>query len=811
MDFFSHIQMDNKKIVYKKLLRDHMLEVAKNIKLNTQTIFKDEIWSKVGFIVGATHDFGKYTTYFQDYLITGKSKSNLHWHSFVSAVFGAYITIIHTKVTDNPLYDYLPLIAYFAILHHHGNLSSFDNDVVEMQKLSSYNFELVDSRMREKLQLMEPQLENILIHRETIEAEYQDILGNINLLDFKGNWISVLKELHRQKYKLQKENEDIKLKLNTFFLFIYSSLIDNDKRDAAEVRKIKRKHIPEDIVDYYRKEEFNIYETRGIDGVRNDIYQKVSKKISEISLDNHVFTLTAPTGTGKTITAFSAAVKLRERLKLYYDEEPRIIYALPFTSIIDQNFSVIEKILENIPDFQSDKNAYIIKHHHLSEVGYQVENETRPLDESMLLVESWDSEIVVTTFIQLFYTIIGYKNRFLKKYHNIANSIILLDEVQNIPMEYWPLVNIMLQNLAKELNCYIILLTATKPFIFNESEAIELLENNQEYFDKFNRVVIKPHLEEIGVEQLAQKFCEVYNQENSYLIVLNTINSSVEFYNYIISKVKSKGNKIFYLSTNIIPKERIKRITDIKNCLENHEKIVVVSTQVVEAGVDIDLDVVLRDLGPIDSIIQVAGRCNRGWDANKCGKVYVFNLKDDIHYSSKIYGSISCKASANLLEKNILQEREFYHLIADYFDSVKLMRGIQQESDESQKILNALYDFRFCDDLGMYDSVSDFKLIQDNNYVDVFVQVDKDAIGIWNRFDKEILHEKNFKKRQENYLKLKKEFKSYVVSVPEKFANEFVRPSKNSSIFLLPYGNLKDYYDKNTGFNRNLETIFIAM
>lgn len=111
----------------------------------------------------------------------------------------------------------------------------------------------------------------------------------------------------------------------------------------------------------------------------------------------------------------------------------------------------------------------------------------------------------------------------------------------------------------------------------------------------------------------------------------------------------------------------------------------------------------------------------------------------------------------------------------------------------------------------MYDSVSDFKLIQDDNYVDVFVQVDKDAIGIWNRFDKEILHEKNFKKRQENYLKLKKEFRSYVVSVPEKFANEFIRPTKNSSIFLLPYGNLKNYYDKNTGFNRNLETIFIAM
>ena len=141
-------------------------------------------------------------------------------------------------------------------------------------------------------------------------------------------------------------------------------------------------------------------------------------------------------------------MKLRERLK-ENQIEPRIIYALPFTSIIDQNFDVIEEILSSMRDFQKNKNAYMIKHHHLADISYLVDDEARPLDESLLLVESWDSEVVVTTFIQLFYTIIGYKNRFLKKYHNISNSIILLDEVQNIPMEYWPLVNIMLRILQK--------------------------------------------------------------------------------------------------------------------------------------------------------------------------------------------------------------------------------------------------------------------------------------------------------------------------------------------------------------------------
>ncbi len=809
MEFLSHVQIENKKIIYKKPLRDHASEVARNIRSKIKEVYKDDILAKTGYIVGISHDFGKYTTYFQDYLITGKSKSNLQWHGFISAVFAAYLTEISIK-TEGKLYDYLPLLSYFAVFHHHGNLNSFDSDVLTIQKLSSKNFELVDTIMREKLLLMEPQLENILSHQVIIENEYRDIFGDVDLVDFKENWIYILKKLHRQKYNLQKEDNDLKLKVNTLLLFIYSCLIDNDKRDAAKVRKVERKHIPGDLVDRYRKEKFDIGERQGINGMRNDIYDKVIEKISKVPLDSRMFTLTAPTGTGKTITSFSAALKLRERLK-QNGNEPRIIYSLPFTSIIDQNFDVIENILSTIGDFQKNRNAYMIKHHHLADVRYKIEDETRSLDESLLLVESWDSEVVVTTFIQFFYTIIGYKNRFLKKYHNIANSIILLDEVQNIPMEYWPLVNIILENLANELNCYIILLTATKPFIFDENESVELLENNQEYFEKFNRVTLMPNLEEIGVEQLTQKFYGIYEQEKSYLIVLNTIKSSLKFYEKIKEILEGQKVKTFYLSTNIIPKERKKRIETIKKCLENNEKLIVVSTQVVEAGVDIDLDIVIRDLGPVDSIVQVAGRCNREWGSNKSGEVYVFNLKDEIHYSSKIYGSISCRASANLLKKDVLQEREFYRLITDYFDSVRLMKGIQEESDESQKILNAICDFRFHDDIEMYDSVSDFRLIQDTNYVDVFVQADEDSIDVWERYKKEVLYEKDFKKRQENYLMIKRQFRNYIISVPEKFAKEFIRPTENSSILLLPYGNLIDYYDKDTGFNRNLENLIIMM
>jgi CRISPR-associated endonuclease/helicase Cas3 len=116
MEFLSHVEIENKKITYKKLLKDHLSEVAGNIRTKVKEVFKDEILAEAGYIVGISHDFGKYTTYFQDYLITGKSKSNLKWHGFISAVFAAYL--METIKTEGKLYNYLPLLSFkFLELH----------------------------------------------------------------------------------------------------------------------------------------------------------------------------------------------------------------------------------------------------------------------------------------------------------------------------------------------------------------------------------------------------------------------------------------------------------------------------------------------------------------------------------------------------------------------------------------------------------------------------------------------------------------------------------------------------------------------
>ncbi len=337
--------------------------------------------------------------------------------------------------------------------------------------------------------------------------------------------------------------------------------------------------------------------------------------------------------------------------------------------------------------------------------------------------------------------------------------------------------------------------------IFEEGEAIELLDDNRKYFEALDRVKLIPRLEPLTLDQFADEFVMMYEDGISYLVVLNTINASLRFYRAIKEKLRDKGVAFFYLSTNIIPRERRKRIQEIRSALQKGKKIIVVSTQVVEAGVDIDLDAVVRDLGPIDSIVQVAGRCNRsGWRDK--GRVYVFNLKDSRSYSAMIYGALSTIVSIDVL-KGETDENRFYEMINEYFERVKDKKSFQKSDD----LIEAMNSFCFdVDDNVECCKLSDFQLIEENrDYVDVFVQVDDEAAKIWDEYEKGVLKEKDFVKRQENYLKVRRDFKDHLVSVPVRVAKDLIRPTKNSSVWLVPLENKEYYYDDETGFKRDID------
>ncbi len=779
MKFYSHPNT---------FLKDHLKEVGRRSK--EYFFFENnlEILKILSYYIGLTHDFGKYTTFFQFKLIDYKFNSKYSDHSLISSLFSSYF--IYKKLNEfnlnTPIKKFLPLISFFVVIHHHSDLKSlyYLNDVLKND---------------ENIEKVKKQIEDIIKNREYINKDLTEIGIDIDVDDFSNSIENIIEEVKRESYFYEKLDEDVKIECSFIILSLFSSLIDSDKKSAGKIEDTKRVELPSDLIDKYKEIKFKSNKEKFINRIREEIYEKVVIEINNINLNERIYTLTSPTGSGKTLTAFSFALKLRNKIKEAFGYTPRIIYSLPFISIINQNFQVLEEVFSLIDDFKGNKSKYLIAHHHLSNTKYEEGNEFKEIDESLELIESWESEVIVTTFVQFLETVIGFKNRFLKKYHNIARSIIILDEVQNIPVEYWNLIEKILFYLSKYLNCYIILMTATKPLIFRNTKTVELLKNNEEYFKYFDRVILLQKFNVNSVDELIKFFLEILeaNNSKSFMFVLNTINSSIEFYKKLKSSLKNKS--LYYLSSNIIPKDRVKRINKMKKKIENKEQIFLVSTQVVEAGVDISFDIVFRDIAPFDSIVQVAGRCNRESKDDK-GSVYVINLKNEKGnlFAPFVYGKISPDLSYKILMNNCeIKEKEFFNVINLYFNEI-----INKKSqDESELIFKALINLKFFDSVDKV-SVSKFQLIEDINVYPVFIEIDDEAEAIWKRY-REIVENENLKPWEKKILiyEFKEIFESYIVSIK---INE--KNFKNLEVFYddylgyVPKDKIKDHYDFETGF-----------
>ncbi|NSL53034.1 CRISPR-associated helicase Cas3' [Calidifontibacillus erzurumensis] len=817
MEFLSHKNPN-------KYLPDHLNEVANFIKkmiMDAPILEKDRcILIKLATIIGLTHDYGKFTLFFQHYLQTGDQEQNTHQHSFISAFFTSFIIRKLFNFNDG-WQKYAPLIGYFVVLHHHGDLRAVQQDVIDSFDYFENN-RFPDSNLEKRVNIMKKQIEDQKNYSKYIENEYNSLFikhgfqQNIAIEEFLNGWeeyIELLDDLLFQ-WKTEEKDETVKEKVYFYTLILYSALIDSDKHSAANLAFAQRKRIESHLVDRYRKENYNLKETSGVNGWRNEIYNTVMNTNSNVNLhEQNLFTLTSPTGSGKTLLSFSLALKWREEIFKKEKYYPRIIYALPFTSIIDQNEKVLRNILAQIEDYKISESNYLVKHHHLAEIIYKEENKEKPIRDSMLLVESWESEVIVTTFIQLFYSIIGYKNRWLKKFHNIAGSIIILDEVQNLPIEYWPLIQYTLNSLAELFNCKILLLTATQPLIFDKEQAVELLKddkgNNPEvYFKQMNRVTLMLKSREgYQIDEWIDLFKSEFEEGNNYLAVFNTIKSSIDVYKNIKSWINEMqlNYEVIYLSTNIVPKERKQRIEKIRNDIEEGKQVILISTQVIEAGVDLDFDIVYRDLGPIDSIIQVAGRCNRN-GRKKRGYVYVTPIKrEKVFESSIVYKKLHTEIALEVLPDHPIDEPQFYHLINNYFNNVTKRKN----QDDSNHIWNAMKALIFNDIYGNLGKVaiSNFKLIDDKPlYVDVFVEIDDEANKIWEEYETKVRNETDFDRRYEADLRLKNKIKPYIVSAPIKLVKGLASDEMKMPLYLPNYL-LTQYYALDIGVIRSAEDV----
>ena len=406
--------------------------------------------------------------------------------------------------------------------------------------------------------------------------------------------------------------------------------------------------------------------------------------------DRGLFHLTVPTGGGKTIASLAFALKHAVRHQMEH-----IIYVIPYTSIIEQNAQVFREILGQDNVLENHCN-----------VDYGDSEELKPMQ---LASENWDKPVIVTTNVQFFESLFASRSSKCRKIHNIANSVVIFDEAQMLPLEYLKPCIAMMENLMDFYRTSIVLCTATQPAldsIFDQHRRyIELCPNINEQFKFFKRVIY----ENLGIIEF-DTLIERLKTEKRALCIVNTKKCAQQLYEQL------SGDGVYHLSTSMYPKHRKKILAQIKERMSDKSKsCVLISTSLVEAGVDLDFNSVYRQVAGVDSVIQAAGRCNReGIEKKENSKVYIF----DINGMKTVPGQ-SLQSS---ITKGLLQD---YHdisnleCITEYF---KRLYHFRENDLDKKNIIGEFKDWKY-----NFETVSEkFHLIEENTRI-VFIPIEQEA------------------------------------------------------------------------------------
>ena len=411
-----------------------------------------------------------------------------------------------------------------------------------------------------------------------------------------------------------------------------------------------------------------------------------------------LYSLTVPTGGGKTISSLGFALEHA----VTHKNKQRIIYVIPYTSIIEQTADVFRDVV-------GSKN--VVEHH--MNVDYEDTEKNLPEDKKIeneqkkLATENWDAPIIVTTNVQFFESLHAKKTSRCRKLHNIANSIVIFDEAQMLPNEFLkPCVQV-IQELVNDYHVTAVLCTATQPSLdkFFTTKPKEICKDVAELYNFFRRVRYES-IKFADTEALINKL----NEQEQVLCIVNSKKEAQQVYAGLT------GEGCYHLSTFMYPAHRKRVLAEVKECLKNNLPCKLVATSLVEAGVDVDFSVVFRELAGLDSIIQAAGRCNR---ENKHSVeesiVYVFDLQD----------------SGRRIPSFVQQPREVAQMIIRDFADIASVEAIK-------KYFDLLHDYKGEEGLDVHKIISEssklafsdiadkFKLIGDTGR-SVFIPCDEES------------------------------------------------------------------------------------
>ena len=556
------------------------------------------------------HDIAKLKNNFQIYIRDTSNDKLDKNHSLLSA----YFFLLNSKFDEIPT-----LFGFLAIVSHHG-------DVVNLMTLA-----------REANKFFKNQKE--LEQWDEVAGAAKNIKIYSGLSTKKDEFLDRAEKL-RQYLVLSQYRHKFTYEDFINFKSLYSNLIYSDKFEAIfSMPKQQTKNIPIDVLE---SDIQNLSPNEKRDAFRNFVLNNFDENYK-------LFTLTAPTGYGKTLTALNFALKFNKS---------RIIYALPFTSIIDQTYDIVAKIYKN-------SDILVSKAHHKTTIGEENLTEEDRYSKIKFLMESFSGEINVTTLYQLIFALFGNKNKDNVKFNQLKNSVVIIDEAQAIPYNFRKDFILLCEIISQRLGTIFIFMSATMPVI--KSENFKEI-SNLDYFSKQDRYVIK-WLDINGEDELLEKICKTASDKNT-LVVVNTIKKAQELF----TKLRDKFS-CFCLNGYMYDYHKRATIEAVR-CAVNKSKvdplaskILLISTQSIEAGVDLDFDIGFREVSPISSIIQTAGRVNRHFGATR-GELYVF--PEISKFTNLIYGDLY-KVSGTILsdlKQKEVRESEILEISNLYFQKI---------------------------------------------------------------------------------------------------------------------------------------------
>lgn len=609
--FIAHVRKSDGVI---QTLEDHLLETGE---------LGGHFASAVGLplcgqVLGLLHDLGKYSARFQKYIrdvmgLNGeearaaaeKNDRGKIDHATAGAqyIWRAY----RGKLIPCRLAQILSVV----IMSHHSR--SGMKDFIDLTGKSPFFKRLSRSDKDTHID------ESISNARSSILKEIEDLLQSPALVE----------EFNAAIQGIENMATEVVPRENAFSLltrYLFSCLLDADRistsdfesQKVAGFRTVDRSPDWSTLVDSFERyitAEFA--QESDIDILRAEISEKC---LTASARRENLFTLQVPTGGGKTLASLRFALHRAHNSETHRVD--RIIYILPYTSILDQNASKVREIL--------GPHAVLEHHSNLSE-----EKDTW---RNRVLSENWDATVVFTTSVQFLNSLFAAGTKTARRMHHLSNAILIFDEIQSLPIKTVHLFNNAIQFLCGQGNTTAVLCTATMPLLqtvnsklgaLSITEENEIIQNKTALFKKLKRTTILDECRpgKWSNAQIAEHALKLREKHQSLLIICNTKNSAQDLFELLES---CADIPVVHLSTNMCPAHRRHRIQQIREKLdvEDPQPVICISTQLIEAGVDLDFGCVIRSLAGLDSIVQAAGRCNRhGY--REMGFVNILNFKEE--------------------------------------------------------------------------------------------------------------------------------------------------------------------------------------